>query len=125
MKKTPIHALKLLNKLFETQVYPVKSIGGITLGYRLMVTREEYNTSWIAKWPGYCKKCLGWGGGTFYEHHDEGGPEQLLDPCDREPYTTCHRCGVPGTLSVDGEGPCKNCGWNYDDGLLEEDPKEM
>lgn len=76
---------------------------------------------WHAKWPHACAHCKGWGLFYFTESHGfKHGPSEVLsDPCDALPPTTCHRCGAPDALGEDGEGPCKSCGWNYDDGQPE------
>jgi hypothetical protein len=79
--------------------------------------------AFFAKWPNACKKCGGWGAHVFYESHGLPGiAEQLSDPCDdctaNDPVK-CARCGAENTLSPDGDGPCKACGWNYDDGAPE------
>jgi hypothetical protein len=76
---------------------------------------------WQRKWPHYCRICGGWGGHTFYESHGLPGPaERLFDPCETVPSVeTCHRCWCEG-LDEEGNGPCKFCGWNYDDGLPEQ-----
>lgn len=77
---------------------------------------EQENREWEAKWPAHCKDCGGWGGSTHYEMHgfNYGPGEQIFDVC--EATTHCHRCGQDG-LDDDLDGPCKFCGWNYDDGL--------
>jgi len=72
---------------------------------------------WDQKWPDHCKSCNGWGGSVFYENHGlPGVGEAMFDECGAiEDLTICHRCGKHG-LNEDGEGPCSECGWNYDDG---------
>jgi len=77
--------------------------------------------AWRKAWPNHCAACRGWGGSPFTEMHGfKFGPgEQLFDPCQALPNpATCHRCGQDG-LDEDGEGPCKHCGWNCDDGVPE------
>lgn len=75
------------------------------------------NREFIQKWPNYCKACDGWGGKTYYESHGSPyGHETLFDFCGELDEHTCHRCGQAG-LKDDSEGPCKFCGWNFDDGL--------
>ncbi len=75
--------------------------------------------TWRAMWPNHCKACAGWGGATFFQSHPYGmgsAQEQMFDPCEAPSSAAiCHRCGEAG-LTEDGEGPCKACGWNYDDG---------
>jgi len=77
---------------------------------------------WRAKWPNHCVKCHGWGGFTFKQSHPYGmgsATETLVDPCEAiAKLETCHRCGYDG-LTDTAEGPCKFCGWNYDDGELQ------
>lgn len=82
-------------------------------------TRKEAD-AWAAKWPHHCKKCNGWGGSSFTEMHGftHGSGEVLFDVCDDGEPTLCHRCGAHG-MQEDGTGPCKECGWNYDDGMPE------
>src|SRR6185295_15546488 len=77
---------------------------------------------WKAKWPRHCTLCGGWGGKTFYQSHGPGPSEQMFDLCvhdQDEDFSLCHRCGENG-LTEDGEGPCKSCGWDFDDGIPEE-----
>ena len=74
---------------------------------------------WIALWAGYCVKCSGAGVHITYESHGfkGGGREQLQDPCSHcTENGICARCGAQG-LTVDGEGPCTFCKWDYDDAL--------
>ena len=77
------------------------------------------SAAWQQAWPNHCKACGGWGGANINQSHPYGSgtaTETLFDPCGAiENPATCHRCGQDG-LSEDGEGPCKYCGWNYDDG---------
>lgn len=78
---------------------------------------------WIKRWPHYCTQCNGWGGSSYEESHGfrGGGTETIFEPCDAEPISKCHRCGAPGGLDEEGDGPCCACGWNYDDGVPEVD----
>ncbi len=74
--------------------------------------------AWRSAWPNHCTACSGWGGTSYLEMHGfrGGSGEQVFDPCGALPRaSTCHRCGQDG-LSEDGDGPCRHCGWNYDDG---------
>lgn len=75
---------------------------------------------WIEKWPLHCRACGGHGGSTHTEMHGfrYGAGEQIFDVCEELPAEQCHRCGEHG-LTEDGEGPCKSCGWNFDDGIPE------
>jgi hypothetical protein len=82
------------------------------------MTPEE----WKVKWPHHCEACGGWGqSATYYDNHGVPGPgEPCSDPCEAiDDLRICHRCSAPG-LSEDGEGPCSECGWNFDDGVPEE-----
>lgn len=80
---------------------------------------DEHNAEWVKKWPNYCKTCKGWGGFGYTQSHGPGLNEQMFDVCDApEKSETCHRCGQDG-LDADANGPCKHCGWNFDDGLQE------
>lgn len=73
---------------------------------------------WRTKWPNHCKSCGGWGGSAYTEMHGfkGGSGETIADPCGALPETACHRCGAPDGLTADSEGPCRHCGWNFDDG---------
>ena len=70
---------------------------------------------WKKKYPDYCRKCSGWGLGYYYAatrwEPEDWGPCESLDN-----FEICHRCGKHG-LDEDGNGPCKHCNWEYDDGL--------
>ena len=77
---------------------------------------DARNAEWEQRWPIYCRGCGGWGAFTFYQSHGPGPSEQMSEPCDAREPSMCHRCGALG-LSEDGDGPCRECGWNYDDGL--------
>jgi hypothetical protein len=80
---------------------------------------QQLAAVWREKWPQHCKACHGWGGSSYTQSHPYGmgsAHETLFDPCEAtERPETCHRCGLDG-LDADGNGPCKHCGWNYDDG---------
>jgi hypothetical protein len=85
---------------------------------------KQKRIEWEAKWPHHCTKCGGWGGSSYVEMHGfKYGPgETIFEPCQEfEDLTICHRCGEHG-LKEDGEGPCRACGWNYDDGIPEPEP---
>jgi hypothetical protein len=81
----------------------------------------EHNERWKKQWPNHCSKCCGWGGTGYTEMHGftYGAGEQMFDPCDCTIEGKCPRCGKKGLTPDEGEGPCKHCGWNYDDGLRE------
>jgi hypothetical protein len=85
-----------------------------------MAKVDAENVEWKKKWSNYCTACSGWGGHTFHESHGDryAPPETLFDICGALEPTQCHRCKEHG-LSEDSEGPCKFCGWNFDNGLKE------
>ncbi len=68
---------------------------------------------WRISWPAYCRECNATGGEAYGGGIDEP-PD--FEHCDALPWEFCHRCGRDG-LTVDGEGPCTHCGWNFDDAL--------
>lgn len=78
-------------------------------------------------WPNHCKKCGGWGLRQFIQSHGPGLIEHLQEPCectegsaDNEGVPVCARCEERLSFKIMetvGEGPCNNCGWNYDDGM--------
>lgn len=80
-------------------------------------TMQAQYDAWIARWPLYCTNCHGWGA---------VGEDCACEDCVDE--GKCPRCGEPGLTSegrgddTTGEGPCKSCGWNYDDGRPEPGP---
>ena len=80
---------------------------------RAVAEAEARRAAWVARWPSYCRECDGWGG-----RYCSGGWEEppSVDPCEvcacRD---RCGRCGEEGL--IEGEGPCSECGWSYDDGL--------
>lgn len=82
---------------------------------------DKARAEWAAKWPNHCTKCEGWGGFSYTQKHDEGPGEPMFDLCGALEATQCHRCGQHGLTSDDpaevGLGPCKFCGWNFDDGM--------
>lgn len=82
---------------------------------------EAAAQAWRRAWSRHCAACGGWGGSSFTEMHGfrGGSGEQMFDPCGAFPNAaTCHRCGQDG-LGEDGDGPCKHCGWDYDDEMPE------
>ncbi len=85
---------------------------------------------WQAKWPAACEECGGWGGESYsYDPSPAGvslapGSMTGFEPCGAAGCVfdgNCARCmrptlsEIPGVFD-EGEGPCKHCGWNYDDG---------
>lgn len=75
--------------------------------------------AWCEQWPNYCKGCGG--AGAFYDYgsRDEPPSSDYCESCAGK--CLCGRCGLPGLTNEEngdetsGEGPCKLCGWNYDD----------
>lgn len=63
---------------------------------------------WRNRWPNHCRECGGWG--------RVASPDEDFICYAYYDWRICHRCGRNGLLE-DGTGPCKVCGWNYDDGL--------
>ncbi len=80
---------------------------------------DAHNAEFSKLWPDHCKKCGGWGLHSYTEMHgfNHGSGEDFADPCECVESGKCARCGKPGLVEDDGEGPCSFCGWNYDDGL--------
>jgi hypothetical protein len=81
---------------------------------------ETYNTLWKHQWPGYCRKCGGWG---LIGSPPSTPEDPTPDPCDAfGEEDRCHRCG--GELhrkwvgdDYSDEFACQECGWSWDDGL--------
>jgi hypothetical protein len=82
---------------------------------------EKHNDDFRKKWPNHCTKCGGWGMHEFVEMHgfNHGCGEHMADPCECTEEGKCARCGKENALGEECEGPCKFCGWNYDDGLAQ------
>ena len=82
---------------------------------------EEQNEEFRKKWPDHCTKCGGWGLDSFTEMHgfNHGCGEEITDPCECTENGQCARCGEENALGEECEGPCKFCGWNYDDGIAQ------
>jgi hypothetical protein len=78
------------------------------------------NLDFTRKWPDYCTTCGGWGQLCTTEMHGftHGPGEQVCEPCEGMEPGQCHRCAAKDALSPDGDGPCTECGWNFDDGLI-------
>ena len=84
--------------------------------------------TYAEKWPNHCRSCNGWGVTTFSQSVPYGSTSASFDtqdPCDAcTMHGKCARCGERGLACeengddeiITGEGPCKLCGWNYDDG---------
>ena len=80
------------------------------------------NAEWTRQWPKHCNKCGGWGVFTYEQGHPYGmttAYETMTDPCDCTADGRCARCGKADALGEECDGPCKFCGWNYDDGVHE------
>lgn len=76
---------------------------------------------WAGTWPNWCRSCRGFG--AFYDYGSYEVPPSC-EPCDDcTGRGICSRCAHAGLTSEDrgdqstGDGPCRCCGWNYDDGL--------
>lgn len=83
------------------------------------------------KYPDYCKSCLGWGVVSFTQSHPYGSTtasETLSEPCETcVGNGLCPRCMKPVQCQPDYGDlvlPCPHCGWNNDDGEVEEDVVE-
>ena len=94
---------------------------------RLTAEYQAKYAAWVETWPDYCRTCHGAGqfssGGTFWEPPD-------VEPCEAcTEKGICARCLRPGLTSEEagdgttGEGPCRFCGWNYDDSCPGEFPE--
>lgn len=84
--------------------------------FDLAVELKAQQAAWRARWPNHCKACRGWGLTSFSQRHAVGYTEEVAEPCDHQvDLQACHRCGQPG-LDLNSEGPCRFCGWNFDDG---------
>jgi hypothetical protein len=84
----------------------------------LAAEQQAGHAAWLARWPNHCKTCHGKGGHISWADEDSHD----FEPCeDCALIGRCSRCGQPGLTSEDhgddstGEGPCKLCGWDYDD----------
>lgn len=86
--------------------------------FHLYKTAKEIYES---MWPNYCRKCGG--GGVFGWNENQAPlgsgyywPEYFEEPCEEcTEKSICARCGESGLTPEEGEGPCKFCGWNYND----------
>jgi len=74
-------------------------------------------------YPGYCKKCLGWGGKLWIDH--EGRPQRTDCPCCVH-KNHCPRCGEQLELvekdTYADELICPDCGWGEESLGLPEKP---
>ncbi len=81
--------------------------------------RKAAFDAWHKRWPNACDDCGGAGGSSHGGSWDEPPSEEPCSTCTEKGI--CARCGEPGLTSEDrgdtstGDGPCKACGWNYDD----------
>jgi hypothetical protein len=94
--------------------------------HQYMVEIQRGAELWKKRWPNHCRHCGGWGGTSYPAtgpSYSCGGEPGGFDLCEAEPFCSqnlCHRCG--GYLDTPNEdvcetGPCRECGWNYDDGV--------
>jgi hypothetical protein len=75
--------------------------------------QAEIRQAWLRAWPKHCTVCEGAGAfhtpGSYWEPPSD-------EPCEHcTGQGICARCGAEDGLDEDGNGPCKVCGWNYDD----------
>jgi hypothetical protein len=86
-----------------------------------MARAEEVRADWVAQWPNYCRECGGEGLHHYpgvYRYPDGSGEPPSTDPCEGcVCQGKCSRCGAEGLDPETAEGPCKTCGWNYDDAI--------
>lgn len=75
---------------------------------------QKQRAAWLAKWPNYCRKCEGDGGFCTPSNYYEPGD---YAPCECTEMGICPRCGQPDLDAESCDGPCANCGWNYNDSL--------
>lgn len=105
---------------------PAPSYGEVTVDHTLECQAKEAEArratiAWCERWPNHCPTCTGAGVVGWYENQAPLGSgqvwnEHLEEPC---PACTaegkCARCGKMGLDPETSEGPCRACGWNYDD----------
>jgi hypothetical protein len=79
--------------------------------------------AWRAEWPRHCRICGGWG---YFEDVDARTGETTMGRCTARPEAACHRCGAPDGIDPDDEvgRGCQHCGWNFDDGIPFDGPKQ-
>ena len=75
--------------------------------------------AWKEKWPNYCQECDGAGKHLWFEKRDCGYSEPMGEPCECTEQGICPRCGAQGIDHETAEGPCSECGWNFDDSMPE------
>ena len=84
---------------------------------------------WLDQWPDYCEECKGWGEfqeSQSYPYGSTSATHYWSEPCECTENGICARCGEEGLTNEangdesTGDGPCKFCGWDYDDGLAPE-----
>jgi hypothetical protein len=78
--------------------------------------------AWKAQWPNHCKACGGWGAWQYAEPSGE----LTIERCTALPEGTCHRCGTLDAIDPEDEmhPQCRECGWNFDDGVPEPDDQD-
>jgi len=93
---------------------------------KLIEVQREHQLLWIARYPGYCKSCNGWGRVTWEENQAPLGSgltwnEQFEDFCGKcLNEGICPRCGTyDATWDPMSKFLCPHCEWNEDkpDGL--------
>jgi hypothetical protein len=89
----------------------------------LAVKVSKRAREWAQKWPNHCPSCEGRGWHKYSQSVPYGmgsASFDVIDPCEHctasqeKGPQKCARCGALA-LDDDGAGPCKECGWNYDD----------
>jgi len=87
-----------------------------------MAAHEAERQTYLATWPNYCKRCLGWGGSSFPGHRGEPPDWDECPECLGQ--NRCPRCGATGPEDRDWwndpEG-CPSCGWTEDSGPPDHD----
>ena len=84
---------------------------------------EVDRVAYTQLYPNHCINCEGWGGHAAREFRGMYGMsaayEDTFDTCPEcVDKGKCPRCSTENALNEDGEGPCPNCGWNYNcDGM--------
>lgn len=80
------------------------------------------------RWPKHCRNCNGAGLFVSYDNPSPAGISlsagnmENIEPCEQcTEVGLCPRCGTYGLADGQderdvGEGPCANCGWNYNMG---------
>lgn len=81
---------------------------------------EQIRREWVSKWPKYCRTCGGNGlihDPGYFDYRAGVGLPPSYEPCECTESCRCARCGEIALKDETAEGPCTNCGWNYDDAL--------